>query len=157
MIQSPDSAGTPLAVNLDVAALFATNGEIPARAAKVLAFDGEPQLLAAQVSVSPSAETGTLAFTAIGPRGKQAADRANAFADATIEYFQQQKQSAAEARIDQLKGLVRSTARRLEILQVEASGDDPVKDAELAAVQAQYTSLFSELTQLNQTLSGPSR
>lgn len=67
-------------------ALYVTAGEVPVKAAEQLGYTGDPVLLAAELTVTadPSAQAITIAATHAD--GQVAADRANAFAEATVEY-----------------------------------------------------------------------
>lgn len=71
-------------------ALYVNTGEVPRRAAQKLTYTGDPALLAKQVLVTPDQVGQALTIAATDKDGQVAADRANAFANATVEYFREQ-------------------------------------------------------------------
>lgn len=71
-------------------ALLITTGEIPRLAAERLGFGGDPALLAREVVVTPDQQGGAVTISATDQDSQIAADQANAFADATVEYFETQ-------------------------------------------------------------------
>lgn len=72
-------------------ALLVTTGDIPRQAAKTLGYAGDPAVLATQVVVTPDQIGGAVKIAATDTNGDTAATRANAFADATVGYFTEQK------------------------------------------------------------------
>lgn len=67
-------------------ALYVTTGEVPISAAERLGYTGDPAVLATQVVVAVDAAAGAVTIAATDKDGQVAADRANAFAEATVEY-----------------------------------------------------------------------
>lgn len=87
----PAEDGTPVqTMSLGRLALYVTTGEVPGRAAEKLGYEGDPAVLAQQVVVTPDDTAGAVTVAATDEDGQVAADRANAFADATVEYFDEQ-------------------------------------------------------------------
>jgi len=82
------SGGPPELVSIDRLALFIKTGEIPSRAAKVLGFDGDPALLASQITVTPDPAAAALTIAASASDGERAAATANAFAEETVAFFE---------------------------------------------------------------------
>ena len=68
-------------------ALYVTKGEVPRIAAEKLGYTGDPALLAGQLEVTPDSATESVTIAATGVDGQVAADRANAFAEATVNYL----------------------------------------------------------------------
>ena len=150
LITSPTQALGTMPVSLATVALYATTGEIPKRAARELDYRGEPQLLASLVSVSPSAETGTLTITATDTDSKAVADLVNAFAKSTISYFRDQQAEQDQARITELEKQMAETTRALQKARSEpGASDNPITEAQVEALQARYSAQFSELTELS--------
>lgn len=92
--------------------LFVKTGDVPRRVAKRLDFDGEPALLAADVSLEPDDQVGTLGITAQGGSPAEAAERANAFAEETLAYLGAKAQAAQQDQLARLN-------EQLATLQVE--------------------------------------
>jgi len=135
-------------------ALYATIGEIPERAAERLGYDGEPQVLASLISASPNADTGTLTISTSDPDGAVAARRVNAFADATVAYFRDQQSQQARSRMQELKRQLAVTSAQLTRLQTQSGQGGAIVQAEISALQGQYSAQFAELSELSRTAGG---
>ncbi len=145
-----------MGIDLNTVALFATVGEVPRMAARLVGYEGEPQVLASQVAITPASETSTLTISSTDPEAQTVARRVNAFADATIAYFSRMEQEDVRSRIRALERQLDSTARQMERVQLgmsEAPGD-PILEARLAALQSQYSSLFGGRISLTEQLGG---
>lgn len=154
LITSPTATVAPN-TSLAIVALFATTGEVPERAAKILDYQGEPQVLASLVTVAPQGETGTLTITATDPDGEAAADRVNAFSRATIEYFDDQQLSEDRARVKELQRQLNQTTKQLQEAESRRGvTTSPVVEAQINALQGQYSSQYGELSELNRNLGG---
>ena len=68
-------------------ALYVTTGEVPVRAAQQLGFEDDPAVLAQQISVSQDPAAAALTISAKNSNAQVAADRANVFAQTTVDYF----------------------------------------------------------------------
>lgn len=157
LITSPTITATPNAAGLSTVALYATVGEIPDRAAKILGYQGEPQLLATMVQVAAQPETGTLTITSSDPIGKEAAARVNAFSRATIEFFRDQATSQGAAQEKALQREIESTKRELTAAQAKLNnGDNAVNRAEVAALENLLTDQIQTKNTAASTTSGPS-
>jgi capsular exopolysaccharide synthesis family protein len=157
LISSPsDSPNVGAAFNLNTAAVFATVGKVPEQAAKTLGFQGEPQVLASLVSVTPSVDTNTMTFTSTDTDGSSAADRANAFAKETVAFFRQQQNSDLNARVAALNKQVRAVAVHIHGVQsrLALAPSDPLLTAQLNALTGQVTTLYSQIASLNSQLGG---
>ena len=71
--------------------LYLTTGEIPKRAAAAVGYDGNPALLASGLTVTPDYQAQALTVSATASDGEQAAAVANAFANETITFFEEEK------------------------------------------------------------------
>ncbi len=138
---TPSSDQEPL--SLATVALFATTGDIPERAAELLDYQGEPQVLASLVTVTPSPETGTLAISSVDADGKVAAERVNMFAQATIDYFQAEAQQQAEIRVKELQQQITRTSAEVGRLE-KAGGSDPGRESTIAGLNQTITALVAE-------------
>lgn len=157
LITSPTATTMPSSTGLATVALYATTGEIPERAARLLDYPGEPQVLATMVQVASQPETGTLTITTTDPDGRTAAERVNAFSRATIEYFEDQESADSRSQSKIIRKQLDGISRQLQRARAElGDGDDPVLEAQIDALKAQYSSQFGELTGLGQGASGPS-
>ncbi len=145
---------TPL--NLSLVALFATVGDVPERAAKMLEYEGEPQVLASQVSVTPATDTSTLTVSGTDPDADAVAERVNAFAEATVRYFRDQQQTEVRGRLGALdRQLGRSTRQMTDLQeQLTSQPDDPILQARLDSLRSQYSFQFSQMSALRQQLGG---
>lgn len=157
LIAAPSFSGdTDAAINMQTVALFAGLGEVPQRAAEILAYPDEPQILASTVTIAAMPDTGTLNITSTDQDPTAVAERVNAFARATKEYFKDKESLDAAGRVEQLTRRLDTTTRKLQLAQRKATADpeNPVLEAKVNAYQAQYTSEFSELSRRNQNLGG---
>lgn len=81
----PGEAGEPLGR----VALYVSTGEVPRAAAERLGYEGDPAVLAQQVTVTPDSVAQALTISSTNADAQVAADRANAFADSAVAYFDQ--------------------------------------------------------------------
>lgn len=141
-------------VGLTTVALFATVGEVPVRAAKLLEFDGEPQFLATQVTVTPEQGNGTLTVSASGPDPQEVEARANAFARSTVAYFRDRDISEVEARIAATEKQLKGLTRQLRSTEAEAAAlpDDTILKARSESLRAQYSQLYGQVVELKRNL-----
>lgn len=68
-------------------ALFVTTGDVPVLAAQQLGYTGDPVVLATEMTVTMDQAAQALTISATNEDGQVAADRANAFAQASVDYF----------------------------------------------------------------------
>ena len=71
-------------------ALFVTTGQIPQMAAERLGYEGDAAVLAKEVTVQADQQGGAVTISATDREAQAAAERANAFAQSTVDYFEQQ-------------------------------------------------------------------
>ena len=72
-------------------ALFLTTGEIPKRAAARLGYEGDPAVLAKELTVTPDFIAAALTVSATAPKGERAAAVANAFANEAVASLKQRR------------------------------------------------------------------
>jgi len=154
LITSPPTAETPvMSTGLAVVGLFATVGEVPERAAKILDYPGEPQMLASLVTVTPQDATGTVSIATTDPDADAAAARVNAFARATVDFFRDRQAQEDAARAEVLQGQLDRTTQQLERAQARAGdGSNAVVEAQVSALQTQYSAEYNELNELNRNV-----
>lgn len=159
LITNPSFNDNAAPLDLATVALFAGVGNVPERAAKELGYDGEPQVLASQVTITPVTDNGTLTIGATDADPKAVVDRVNAFANATVAYFKAKDRANARARIAsanrQLKALskeLRDTERKLAL-----NPNDAIQASRQDSLKGQYSQTYATVIQLNQALgsSGP--
>ncbi|KGN34711.1 protein-tyrosine kinase [Knoellia sinensis KCTC 19936] len=74
-------------VSVDRVVLYAKTGAIPTAAAKALEFEGDPAILASQVTITSDPSGAALTIAASDRDGAKAAETANAFAKQTVAFF----------------------------------------------------------------------
>lgn len=158
LITSPaySSSGNSQPVDLSTVALFATLGDVPKRAAKTLHYKGEPQILASQVTVTPSTDNGTVAFASTDSDASSVVKRVNAFARATVSYFRDQSQSDVAARLRSAKTQLKGIEAQLNQAQHELTltPEDAIAQAKVSSLKSQYSEQYALVGQLNRQLGG---
>lgn len=132
--------------------LFATVGEVPARAADTLGYDGPPAALAAEVLVELQRETGALRFSTTQPTADEAVLIADTFAEEFTGYLSERQDLLREervavnlARLEELESQITPLER-----QVVTDPDDEIARAQLDALSRQYSVAFEQGSQLQQ-------
>ncbi|MFM7685364.1 MAG: hypothetical protein ACKPDI_05500, partial [Actinomycetota bacterium] len=113
--------------------LFATVGEVPARAAQRLGFDGEPAQLASEVSVEVNAEAGALRIGTEQESAQRAVAIADAFAEELTSYLAERQDTLLIQRSEVLTKRLEDLETSMKDLQrkVAANPADSVAQAEL--------------------------
>lgn len=154
LMQDPQAQA---AVNLPLVQLYIKTGSIPQAAAKALKYTGSPQILANSVTVTGDPKTQTITITATDPVGERAAATANAFAQATIDFLQQNDQQSAQKSIAALQKSLTELKSQISALngQIQAAGGTGPNNTNTSILAAQrdgllqqYQALFQRLTQL---------
>jgi capsular exopolysaccharide synthesis family protein len=123
LIRDSSATAPPALASLSI---FVKTGEVPRRVADRIDFDGEPAVLASQVSLEPDETVGTLGITVTGPSPSEAAERANSFAEETLAYLGEEAQQLQQDQLGRLN-------EQLSTLQVEIDSlDERIADAESA-------------------------
>jgi capsular exopolysaccharide synthesis family protein len=144
---------TPATDNLELVALLASQGEIPQVVEAKLGDEVEPGAVAS-ATIEPNTNLGTLGVTAVQPRPEQAERLATAYAEAIIEYFDEQAEGAQQARIDSVTQQLVSIETRIRELQGVLAGLDEnsveygLAEAELNVATEQYGILQNDLRDL---------
>ena len=132
--------------------LFATVGEVPARAADTIGYDGPSAALAAEVQVELQRETGALRFSTTQATADDAVLIADTFADEFTTYLNERQDRLREERVainltrlDELESQITPLDR-----QVVADPTDEIARAQLDALSRQYSVAFEQGSQLQQ-------
>ena len=133
-------------VNLPEAQLEVKVGPVPAEAAQILKYHGDPVALASipQVSIDPT--VGTLTITVTGPDGASDVRIANAFANALNLHLTQAAANAYQSQLTTIQNQLNSL--QSQISQDEAK-PDPVSQAKVGSLEDQYRLSFDQLQQLS--------
>ncbi len=149
-------AGTVISPNQ--VTLFVTTGEVPARAADAIDFNGNPATLASQVQSEFDFSTTALTITSTQPDGERAELIADTFANELISYLAERQDVIYEQRLaaslDRLSGLEQDLTEVTR--QLARAPQDPVLIAQQSAVSRQYSVAFeqSELLAANPPVIG---
>ena len=121
LIRDSQAIAPPAVGTLSV---FVKTGEVPERVAERVGYEGEPALLAADVTLEPDEQIGTLGVTASGGSPEEAAELSNAFAEETLALLGEQAQGEQQEQLAQIN-------EQLATLQVEIDDlDQRVQAAE---------------------------
>lgn len=80
-------------------ALFITAGDVPARVAEQIAYDGTPARLASTLSVQTDADSDSITIATTSSDGERAAQVANAFAQESVRFFTERPDGGDNTRI----------------------------------------------------------
>ncbi len=140
--------------------LFATTGQVPARAAEALGYDGSPAALAAQVEVFADQETGALQISTTQDTEDDAVEVADAFALELTSYLTERQEqlrqdqvSAALTRLETLEGQINDVEGTVLLPPTDPDGEpieDPVARAQLDALTRQYSVAFEQYNALQE-------
>lgn len=111
---------------LSTVSLFVKTGEVPVRAADRLDYGGEPAVLAADIVLEPDEQLGTLDLTASGTSRREAAEKANVFAEELLGFLGDEAASTQREQIERVNEQLVSLEVEIEAL------DEEIALAELA-------------------------
>ena len=130
--------------------LFATTGQVPARAAEAIDYSGAPAALAGQVQVAADQQSGALRITTTQASADDAVEVADAFGDELIGFLSERQDELRETRLT--ANLERLSDVETELREAEDRADlrpdDPVAKAELDALTRQYGVIFEQFSVL---------
>jgi capsular exopolysaccharide synthesis family protein len=135
------SANQSAPVNLSEAQLEVKVGPVPAAAAAILKYHGNPVALAALPQVSTDTSVGTLTISVTSPDGAYAARVANAFANALNLHITNTAIASYENQLTTLQNQLNSLQN--QITQNEAKSD-PVSQAKVGGLEDQYRVTFNQ-------------
>jgi capsular exopolysaccharide synthesis family protein len=151
LIRDSAALAPPAVASLSV---FVKTGEVPRRVAERIGYTGEPALLAADVTLEPDDAVGTLGITVSGGSPKEAADKANAFAEETLGLLGEQAQSEQQEQLAQVNDQLTTLQAEIDDLdsqvsQAEERGTSSgVAEAQRDSALRQYGAALDQQQQL---------
>lgn len=130
--------------NVDVVGMWATYGEVPARAAEELGFEGTPEELAADVTAVGDPTRGLVTITATAADPERAALVANTFADQLLAFLDQREANQQQAAAEANDALEADLASQIAALAPQIAAGGPGA----AVSQAEHDSLVAQLAAL---------
>jgi capsular exopolysaccharide synthesis family protein len=143
---SGDEEGASSSDNVEVVGMWATYGEVPARAAEELGYDGTPEELAEDVTAVGDATRGLVTITATADDPDRAAQIANVFADQLVAFLDQRDANQRQAAAEENQGAEAELQSQMAALQPGIQQGDPVAQAEYDALANQLATLNTEAT-----------
>jgi capsular exopolysaccharide synthesis family protein len=132
-------------VNLPAAQLEVKVGPVPAAAAKILKYHGNPVALASLPQVSANPNVGTLTISVTGPNGAYDAKVANAFANALNLHVTHTAIAAYQNQINTIQNQLNSLQSQINQNETKT---DPVSQAKVGGLEDQYRVSFDQFQQL---------
>lgn len=140
--------------------LFATVGEVPARAAEALDASGSPASLAAGVTATSDQQTGALTISTTRNTPDAAAATADTFADELVLYLAERQDELQQGRLDSTLARLQDLEAQIDELEqrlfLPADPNDPEAEPEedrivrsqLEALTRQYSVVFGQFDAL---------
>jgi capsular exopolysaccharide synthesis family protein len=144
-IQLINSVSPSSPVNLPEAQLEVKVGPVPAAAAKILKYRGNPVALASLVQVSTNPSVGTLTISVSGPDGAYDAKVANAFANALNLHVTNAAITAYQNQLNTIQSQLNSLQSQINQNETKT---DPVSQAKVGGLEDQYRVSFNQFQQL---------
>jgi capsular exopolysaccharide synthesis family protein len=144
-------------VSADIAAVMVTLGDVPARVATRLGYEGSPGNLANQVSVRTDTTTQTLDLSVTHADGEGAASVANAFAHELVTVLEEKRQAQVKIAMEAAEQEAATYLNRLANLDSRITPTTPRTDplvSERDVVARQYSQATVRLDALGASL-GP--
>lgn len=141
-------------VDLGLAALFTTVGEVPERVKEKIGFKGDAAVLASQVRAIPDGDIGTLKISSQGSDGTEVAKIANAFGDQMLAYLELTSAKRHKTFGAELSARIADYALRITKLNRQIEGakkDDILVKAERDGLVQQYQTAIGALARHNET------
>lgn len=126
--------------------LFASVGEVPARAARQLDFGGNAAELASQMEVSYDFNTGALTVSTTQSSAQRAERYADVYAEVLASYLVERQDVLYQERLASFLERLEELERQLNSLsnQVVLNPNDPILEAQRSAVARQYSVVFEQ-------------
>lgn len=133
--------------------LFVSTGEVPARAAQVVGFDGNAATLASQVTSLFDPLTGALTITTAQDSADRSEAVANAFADELNSYLAERQDVIYEQRLTAASERLSELETDLNAVTLELAGEpeSPTLLARQTAVSRLYSVAFEQSAELEAT------
>jgi capsular exopolysaccharide synthesis family protein len=120
-----EEGGRASSSNVTAAAIFLEAGEVPKRAAAIVGFEGDPNVLAqSKISKVVEPESGLITITATAGKPDEAIALANAFGSEFIKYVAEREGQRIEAESAQAQIEVDRLEQQLTELQNKQAGGD---------------------------------
>lgn len=134
-------------------ALLATAGEVPARVADDIGYDGNTAELASQIEVFFDFDTGALTFSTTQDTAERAELIANTWASELNAYIAERQDTVYQDRLSSSRDRLQSLENDLDTLtaSLATSPEDPVLLAERDAVSRQYGLAYEQNRVLEET------
>lgn len=153
MLNAPAAPGATGAQTVGGLAFLSVTGEVPRRVARKLGYEGEPAVLAAQVTAGSDEKLNTLKFSTVGPDGPRVAALANAFATELLAFLEERAIANRQQQVTD--SMTRMSDLQAGILQrdgkIATGGAGTAVDllkAERDALIRQYSLAYDRLTQV---------
>jgi capsular exopolysaccharide synthesis family protein len=145
LLQEPGSA-TPLGF----IALLSGGGRIPEVAAETIGYEGDPAVLASQVTVTADSEYGLLSVTSSGSEGEPTAELVNAYSQAIRTVLAQDARDDRQQKITEITARIAQAQRGVKRTNaaLKSSPGNVALQAELQAYTQQVQAAYLELTDL---------
>lgn len=137
-------------VRLETVALLASSGEVPRRVAEELGEDGEPALLAAEVTITGDDNLGTVTISTRQEDPERAVRLVDAFGKEIVAHFDGQAEAQRMAQIDQLRERVDEMEQEVLALGQQLPGER--RDDQSASVALRWGEFEAVLSQRNATI-----
>lgn len=139
-------ARTVDALNLDTEAQLVSSQPVATLAGESIGSDLTPVALASRVTVSVPPNTTVLGISYSAASAEEAQAGATAFAEAYLALRREEAQTALQADVDRLRGLVNRTRRTIEDTSVEIARLGPSERADRAFLLARRATSASQLS-----------
>jgi Mrp family chromosome partitioning ATPase len=130
--------------------LFTTVGQVPARVAAEIDFNGPPAALAAQITVVADYSSGALRITTTQSSADRAVEIADTFADELVSYLAERQDVLRQDRL--AANLERLSDLEQEVIEVEAAvrqnDEDTIALAKRDALSRQYSAAYEQYDQI---------
>ena len=149
VVNDPTAGGSQAIGTISFAQLplFTTTGEVPARVAKSLKFEGPPAALASRVQAAIDQVTGTFRITVQDKDAKFAVRTADGFADELVAYLAERqdtvrtlRQARTQAKLSQLRAQIAAKETA-----IAATSDKAVLESERDALARLYSTTYETL------------
>lgn len=143
-------AGTSDDLGFNQLDLFTTVGQVPARAAAAIGYNGAPAALASQITIEADQRSGALRITTTQDTADRAVLIADTFADQLVSYLAERQDSLRQDRL--ASNLERLDGLEQQVLDAEAdirrNAEDTIAQSKLDALSRQYSAAFEQYNQI---------
>lgn len=141
LVEGDRTAGGAGAANPEVVALWVEEGEVLARVANALDFQGDPGRLAQDVEATANRALGTVSITATDRDPERAGLVANTFAAEVVAHLEEREAQRQEEQATELAASAESLRGRIALLEAQIDTNPP----DLETVTAERDALIRQL------------